>query len=149
MMNKIIMIMCIGVGLLSCDSDDDNNTNPPIDGAVTLALLEESFVASNGLTIALFIEDGDDKTSLFSNYVFVFNNNGTVIASNANQDVSGTFNVFEDDNRFELALNFPANPEFSELNDDWYFVMENDSNIRFDDDDDDDGDGDNIIVFQK
>lgn len=69
-----------------------------------------------------------------------------MVASSSNQNVNGTFNVFEDDNRLELASNFGSNTGFQELNDDWYFVLENDLKIRFEDNDED---GENIIEFQK
>ncbi|HBH22472.1 MAG TPA: hypothetical protein DDY13_03520, partial [Cytophagales bacterium] len=75
----------------------------------------------------------DNETYLFDSYLFVFNSDETVSATDANETIQGSYSVFRDDGRIELRMNFFNNPGFTELNDDWYFISINQKIIRFDD----------------
>jgi hypothetical protein len=136
-MKKIIIALVFIMGLTSCDNNDDQNTNNSNVIAIT-----ETLTVPSGFRINQFTEDGVDKTNLFSSYVFVFNSNGAVTATNSDGVINGTYLVFRDDNRTELSMTFPNIGEFFELTDDWYFDFQNDTFIRF-------ADGGDIIEFEK
>jgi hypothetical protein len=125
------------VSILSCQKDD--NVGPTNDSILSV----NNFLKNqNGLRINELIEEGTNKTTQFSPYLFVFNENGTVTATQASETINGNYLVFRDDNRTELRMTFPNNSILFELSDDWYFVSKNATTIRFEDNGD-------IVQFQK
>jgi hypothetical protein len=130
-------MLCLSVGIFSCQKDD--NVNPTND---SISSVNEFLRYQNGLRITELIEEGTNKTAQFSPYLFVFKENGTVTATQASETVNGTYLVFRDDNRTELRMTFPNNSILLELSDDWYFVSQNATTIRFEDNGD-------IVQFQK
>jgi hypothetical protein len=109
---------------------------------VLLESVSDFLRVSDGLVIVLLTDDEDDETSYFDSYVFNFDSDGSVVATDSNNTVNGTYSVFRDDGRIELRMNFPNTQNFGELNDDWYFISINQNTIRFDDDGD-------ILEFQQ
>jgi hypothetical protein len=97
---------------------------------------------NNGLKITLLTDDEDNETYYFDSYLFNFNSDGRVVATDANGSVNGTYSVFRDDGRVELRMDFPDIQNFDELDDDWYFISINQNTIRFDDDGD-------LLEFQQ
>lgn len=130
-------MLCLSVSILSCQKDD--NVSPTNDSISSVSNFLEN---QNGLRINELIEEGNNKTTQFSPYLFVFNENGTVTATQTGETINGTYLVFRDDNRTELRMKFPTNSLLFELSDDWYFVYQNATTIRFEDDGD-------IVQFQK
>lgn len=136
-MKRLIFMLSLSIGILSCQKDDD--ISPIID---SISSVNEFLRDQNGLRITELIEEGTNKTTQFSPYLFVFNENGTITATQSNETINGTYSVFRDDNRTELRMTFPNNTIFSELSDDWYFVSRNATTIRFEDNGD-------LVQFQK
>ncbi len=134
-------LLFFSVALVACEQDDNPSPADNDLDAVSAFLMNDS-----GLIISLLTDDDDDETEYFDSYRFVFNSDGRVVATNADEVVNGTYALSRDDERIELSLNFPDLQNFDELNDDWYFVSINQNTIRFDDDDDDDGD---ILEFEQ
>ncbi len=134
-MKKLFTLLLIAVVFVSCEKNDSTNAN--------IANLNSALQLSGGYSIATIIEDGEDKTSFFSQYLFVFSSNGTVTATSASQTRTGQYSVFEDDGRTELRMFFPnTTGEFSEINDDWYFISNNNNTIRFEESGD-------LLIFQQ
>jgi hypothetical protein len=106
----------------------------------TSSLLNKLRIAS-GLRVTTFVEDGRDKTAEFRDYRFRFDTNGTVAATRGTEVISGTYRVFRDDGRIELAMNFPLNSALYEFTDDWYFREHTDNTIVFDEEQE-------LLVFQ-
>jgi heat shock protein HslJ len=69
--------------------------------------------------IASYIDDGDDQTAIFANYVFSFNSNGTATANNGSNNVTGTWSVILDDDELKVVLDFGTSFPLEELEDDW------------------------------
>ena len=136
-MKRLLFMLCLSIGICSCE--DDNQTNPTNDKTPTV---NEFLSSQNGLRITELIEEGTNKTMQFSPYLFLFNANGTVTATQSNETISGTYLVFRDDNRTELRMTFPNNGIIFELSDDWYFISQTATTIRFEDNGD-------LIQFQK
>lgn len=125
---KLITFLLIIFTTLSCDQDNNaNSTN------TSVSAVNGFLVTQSGLKINEFIEEGVNKTNQFNSYLFTFNTDGTVVASNANETLNGTYLVFRDDNKTELSMTFPNNSNLFELTDDWYFVSQMGNVIRFDD----------------
>ncbi len=136
-MRRLIFMFYLFVSILSCQKDD--NVGPTNDSILSV----NNFLKNqNGLRINELIEEGTNKTTQFSPYLFVFNENGTVTATQASETINGNYLVFRDDNRTELRMTFPNNSILFELSDDWYFVSKNATTIRFEDNGD-------IVQFQK
>ena len=127
-MKKIIILLGLSVALFSCTKED--TSNPPSNSTESLT---SSLTIANGLRISEFIEEGVNETAMFSPYLFVFNTNGTVMATKTGHSINGTYLVFVDDNKTELMMTFPNNSELYELTDDWYFISQNGNTIRFED----------------
>ena len=127
-MKKIIILLGLSVALFSCTKED--TSNPPSNSTESLT---SSLTIANGLRISEFIEEGVNETAMFSPYLFIFNTNGTVMATKTGHSINGTYLVFVDDNKTELMMAFPNNSEFYELTDDWYFISQNGNTIRFED----------------
>lgn len=115
--------------LAACDDDDNTTATSSTDPQPVLVALTNA----TGLRISLLTDDGEDETSDFDSYLFVFQTNDTVTATNSTETVNGTYSLFTDDGRLELRIAFPNTPGFSELNDDWYFISIDQTTIRFDD----------------
>jgi len=136
-MKQLIVTLFLSIFLISCDNETENNTNN-----INVTTVNEYLRSGNGLLINEFIEDGITKTSLTSGFVFNFSENGNVIATKNDEIINGTYLVFRDDNKTELRMTFPNNSILFELSDDWYFVSQNATTIRFEDNGD-------KVVFEK
>lgn len=121
-------MLFLSVGILSCQKD--NNVSPTNNSILSV---NEFLRTQNGLRITELIEEGTNKTTRFNPYLFVFNENGTVTATQSSETINGTYLVFSDDNRTELRMTFPNNSLLFELSDDWYYVTQNAGTIRFED----------------
>jgi hypothetical protein len=136
-MKRNLLITCLLFALSACDKDDDNSNS-----GATLESLNSELTVSNGLIITTFIEDGSSEDEWVDTYLFLFSDDGTVVASLGDEAIEGIYLTFRDDGRLELLMNFPENSALHELNDDWYFISKTGSSINFDDDGD-------VLVFQQ
>ena len=93
-------------------------------------------------SIIQFIEDGEDETADVRGFLFVFQSDNPVTATRGSEVLTGTYSLFVDDGRTELAMNFDLTSPLYELTDDWYFVLENQTQLQFADDDD-------VLVFER
>jgi hypothetical protein len=140
-MKKTAVALIMLLVFASCERDNQDSM-PTEPAQVTQAL-----TVSGGWRITTFIEDGEDETRFFTPYRFEFSDNGTVTASRPGETINGTYRIFQDDGRTELAMQFPVGfGEFNELNDDWYLISRTDREMRFEDDKDV---KENVLVFQR
>lgn len=136
-MFRFFSVLLLSVLMVACSEDENiSPTSNDVDS------VSEFLINDNGLRIKLLTDGTDNETYLFDSYLFVFNSDETVTATDANETVNGTYSVFRDDGRIELKMSFPNDPSFTELNDDWYFISINQNTIRFDDSGD-------ILEFQQ
>ncbi|MEO1010265.1 MAG: hypothetical protein AAFX53_03110 [Bacteroidota bacterium] len=143
----------------SCSTDDNDNQEQEtrIDAEAVIAT-----VTDGEWRIASYVNEEVDRTDDFLGYVFTFNTDGTLGATNGSTAVSGAWTItdLEDDDDaleetdvdFEL---FFAGPDlFRELSEDWEIRERTDNRIRMTDNDDDvDGDdesqGSDILIFER
>ena len=129
MMKKLIVLIVILFAFVACEDDENLDRNTATSEDLTL-----SMTSADGLRISEFREDGRDKTSSYSIFLFLFREDGTVTAEEGGQSINGTYSVFRDDGRLELEMAFPSSSGIlNELTDDWYFISQSDNLIRFED----------------
>jgi hypothetical protein len=92
--------------------------------------LVDNTIQKGNWKITFFQDSGNDETSHFSGYEFIFNSGGSVTASNGNNSVSGTWTTGTDDSQSKLILNFGSTAPFDELNEDWHVLEETTTMIR-------------------
>lgn len=138
MIKKAFLFVLTGAAfatMTSCDDDDDgtSGTTTPQSSEIAEALLSDDW------TVESLIDDGEDETADFTEFVLTFNAEGQVTANHGtNSDLSrnGTYNVYTDDDQVELEMNFPNPGVLDDLNDDWYFVSQSATSLTWDDEGD-------------
>ncbi|UJP66577.1 hypothetical protein [Mongoliitalea daihaiensis] len=131
-MKRIAVIYLMSILFAACSLSEDSN--PVAESEINSSIeLRDLLISAGNVRIIRFIEDGRDKTALFSTYRFSFNTDGTVVASLNGNSIQGTYRVFRDDGRLELEMDFPDNSPLDELNDDWYFISRTANTLTFED----------------
>ena len=131
---NIFLIAALSLFVMACDSSDDSNDDN--NNNSNSADLTSEIMEQGDWQITYFNDSGEDQTNDFNGYTFVFNTNGTIVASNGTQTIDGTWNIFDDssnsssdddgnssdDDDFILSFNVPETSDFDDLNDDWDFI---------------------------
>jgi len=100
-----------------CDEDDDNDYNDDdVDDRDFRAILID------GKWEITYFFDDKDETNSFRGFVFTFDENGNVWASNNARTVEGKWSSYGDDGILELELNFGMGSPFDEIQDDWHVI---------------------------
>ena len=124
--------------MLSCSSDDDNGS--PNNNSQQIAQIE-SIAESGTWQITNFNDSGQNETSDFNGYNFTFNVDGSLVASNGSNTVTGTWSVTDDSNSsddsssdddidFNIFFPVPDSNDFEDLNDDWDVVTTSSNRIE-------------------
>ena len=130
---NIFLIAALSLFVVACDSGDDSNDDN--NNNSNSADLTSEIMEQGDWQITRFEDSGEDQTNDFNGYTFVFNTDGTVVASNGTQTIDGTWNIFDDssnsssdddgnssdDDDFILSFNVPETSDFEDLNDEWDF----------------------------
>lgn len=95
-----------------------------------------------------YIDDGDDETNDYNNYTLAFNSDGTVIATNNSNTISGTWSVVNSSNGLDVILDFGTAMPFDEFNDDWDVVIYTTTKVELFDVSGGNG-GTDYLTFQK
>ena len=151
------MLFMLGFTLMSFNCSDDDSPSPN-DNSQQIAQIEAT-AESGTWRITNFNDSGQDETSDFNGYDFTFNSNGSLVASNGSNTVTGTWSVTDDSNSsddsssdddIDFNINFPV-PEsnnFHDLNDDWDIVSTTSTRIQLIDISGGDGSTD-MLTFEK
>lgn len=134
-MKKIIILLAIVV-FASCSSEDDSgNANSSEFQQINTTLPQGEWMVSK------LIDGNSDHTANFESFVFNFNEDGTVIATNDLFSESGTW-VYDNasSDMEELVLQFSEITPFDEINDDWEIVSVSNAKIELSDISGGDGD---------
>jgi hypothetical protein len=105
-MKNLSLLLVGSLLVLSCNKQEIPQS--PNQHHASLTALNSFLGHTEGMKIYQFVEDGVDKTSQFSQYLFNFQSNGTVTATSGSISVNGSFLVFEDDGQTELQMTFPS-----------------------------------------
>lgn len=106
----------------SCSKDDNNSTDQ---------LQVQQSLQTGTWKVSLYNDSGENKTSYFNGYGFVFGSNGSVTATNGTVSQAGMLSVFPDsgDTKFVLTFQISSGP-FKEISEDWKIVTQSASKIE-------------------
>ncbi|MEY8849629.1 hypothetical protein AB9K26_12490 [Psychroserpens sp. XS_ASV72] len=134
------LLLMLNFSLMSsmCSSDDDDNS--PNDNSQQIAQIQNT-AESGTWRITNFVDSGQNETSDFTGYNFSFNSDGTLVATNGSNTVSGTWSVTDDSNSsddsssdddidFNIFFPVPESNNFEDLNDDWDIVTTSSNTIE-------------------
>jgi hypothetical protein len=123
-MKKIITFFFVVILASSCERNATDGT------AVSQA------VTSGNWRVSHFSERGNDETSDFNGYSFLFNNDGSVSVTKNGITTSGTWSVGNSSRKFNIDLGpkIDANKPLGELTDDWQILSNSATEIRLTDD---------------
>lgn len=121
-----------------CSSDDDDGS--PNNNSQQIAEIE-STAQSGTWRITNFNDSGQNETSDFNGYDFTFNSDGSLVATNGSNTLTGTWSVTDDSNSnddsssdddIDFNIFFPVSEssDFEDLNDDWDVVSTTSTRIE-------------------
>jgi hypothetical protein len=116
--------LAILAAAMSCDDDDSDKSQK---AKLATALETDTWRIS-------YFFDAEDETHHFANYIFTFNEDGTVAAARDTEAANGTWIVSSSSNGSpKLTLDFEVTAPFDELNDDWDVIQFNDDLVQLQD----------------
>ena len=133
--------------IFSCSDDDKDEPNDIKDEI-------ESVVQKGSWRISKFIDSGDDETTDFNGYDFIFRESGVLNANNGTNNYEGTWSITDsnsnDDSLDDLHfnINFNLTNEFEDLNDDWDIISRSSTKIELIDVSGGNG-GTDYLTFEK
>lgn len=156
----VLLMISFVLLLSSCSNDDDTNGNT-VDNSQLINEIENT-AESGTWRITNFNDSGQDETSDFTGYNFSFNTDGSLVATNGTNTVTGTWSITDDsdddssdddssnDDDIEFNIFFPVSESnnFEDLNDDWDIVSTSSTKIELIDISGGNGGIDNL-VFEK
>ena len=133
-------------------SSDDNSADDSSNGDNSTANQIENDAQTGTWRITYFYDSDQEETSNFSGYNFTFNSDGSLVAVNGNNTISGTWSVTNsssssnDDDHFNIFFASPNN--FEELSDDWEIISTSTTKIKLTDVSGGNG-GTDFLTFEK
>lgn len=131
-MKNILTILIFTITLISCSTDDSNNSGNGNSGSIESS---EEITQTGTWRVTNFIDSGNNETSDFNGFVFTFASSGTLTASNGTITYNGTWSITNssssssDDLDFNIFFNVSEDNDFEDLNDDWDIVSISDNKI--------------------
>ncbi len=137
--SKQFMLLLLSLLFVTCSTDeaeddllDDNQQAQQV----------ESIAERGSWRITNFNDSGQDETSDFAGYSFTFNSDGSLVATNGTNILTGSWSVSEsssssddddyseDDVDFNIFFAVSDSSDFEDLNDDWDVVSSSASKIE-------------------
>jgi hypothetical protein len=136
-MITLVAMFLLTVTFTACSNDDDNSSNDNNSNINTEIQQTRDLMLSSDWIITNFNDSGQDETSNFSGYSFSFNSDGTLVATNGSNMVSGTWSVVDDSSSddsndtddIDFNIFFASPDEFNDLSDDWDIVSKTNTKI--------------------
>tara|TARA_R110002049_G_scaffold273742_2_gene451556 strand:- start:1430 stop:1897 length:468 start_codon:yes stop_codon:yes gene_type:complete len=146
----VLLMMSFSLMSSTCSSDDDGSSSN--NNTQEIAQIENE-VLSGTWRIISYVDSGQNETNDFSGYIFTFNVNGTLTATNSTTTYSGTWSVTDSSSSsnnidFNISFPVPETNDFEDLNDDWDIVSHSDTMISLIDISGGNG-GTDTLVFTK
>jgi hypothetical protein len=85
--------------------------------------------------VDLFINDSNNQTGTWTDFIFVFNSNGSLTAIRNALVLSGSWDTDIDDGELELTIQLNTGNPYDEINEDWTVVRYTSTTIELSDDD--------------
>ncbi len=128
-MKKIVIVLfAITFALGSCTASSrssNNNTTTPAQVIQT--------VQSGAWKISYFFDSGKNETNNYNNYLFTFQSNGTLTASNGSNTVNGTWSSGNDDSQTKLDISLGNTNPWDDISDDWHVIAQSSTQIQLQD----------------
>lgn len=147
----LVMLSFLLLSSACSNGDDDGGLN---DNSQQISQIE-NIVESGNWRITNFIDSGENKTSDFTGYDFLFNADGSLIATNGTDTLDGTWSVTDDNSSsddedidFNIFFPVPDTNDFEDLNDDWDIISSTSTKIELIDISGGNGGTDNL-TFEK
>ncbi|WP_222718677.1 hypothetical protein [Algoriphagus sp. AK58] len=142
---QTIGLVVLSLGVLSCE-DDSKSSESEIDQI-------SQDLGLGTWKITKFIDSGKDETSSFNGFLFTFNPNGSLVATNGVNTFTGTWSIVKDSSDdspddLDFTIFFPVSTKFEDLNDDWDITSHSASKIELIDVSGGNG-GTDYLTFQK
>lgn len=100
-----------------------------------LGINDATTVATSGTwRVTLFTDSGNNETTDFSGYTFVFNSGGVVTATNGGVSKNGVWSSGSSKFNIDLGPKDNTNKPLGELTDDWKIISTSDNEIKLKDD---------------
>lgn len=121
---SFLVMLCFYLMSSSCSNNDDDGG--VIDNSEQIAQVGNT-VESGTWRISNFIDSGENETSDFTGYNFSFNSDGSLVAANGTDTLTGTWSVTDDSSSesnidFNIFFPVPDTNDFEDLNDDWDII---------------------------
>lgn len=122
---KTVIFAFLTLLIVGCSSDDDSNNIDDDQFANIVTLLPQGT-----WRVSSFVEDDVNQTETFESFVFEFEENGTVTATNDLFSETGSWSYESSSSSNEkLNLEFSNTNPFDELNEDWRITSANSTTI--------------------
>lgn len=123
---SFLVIICFNLIFSACSNSDDHGDVNDNSEQITQV---ENTVESGTWRITNFIDSGKNETSDFTGYNFSFNSDGSLVATNGTDTLTGTWSVTDDSSSssnddIDFNIFFPVQDtnDFEDLNDDWDII---------------------------
>lgn len=138
MLNNLKWFALVGSLILTIGCSTDDDANDPNQSTGQSAQQIANTAQGSNWRVSSFIDSGTDETNDFNGYTFDFQADGTLVASNGNQTLTGTWSVTDsnsnddsdDDHDFNIFFPVDESSDFEDLNDDWDIVSVTSSRIE-------------------
>ena len=126
---KFGILFIVALTFMACSSDDNNNDTNNNNTNTEIQQTSDLMTSSDWI-ITNFNDSGQDETNNFNGYSFTFNSDGTLIATNGSNMVSGTWSIVDDSSNddsndnddIDFNIFFASPDEFTDLSEDWNIV---------------------------
>jgi hypothetical protein len=158
-MFKRVMILGLVLSLSGCSvseedfSDDFGDVGSGLICAILYCQIDESLQDGNW-SITFFDDSGNDDTSHFTGYIFHFNGDRTLTASNGTTNYEGSWGLIDTNFTYEsldvliFSIDFDLSNDFEELDRIWHFSAFTETTIELIDIDEESGEID-YLIFGK
>lgn len=124
-----------------CDEDDDQDFDD--DDADTSGF--NMLLTTSDWKITYFFDVGD-QTEIFNGWIFHFNNDNTIEATDGKSSLIGSWESYGDSGKIELEIEFDSRDPVKELIEEWKVVSYNQQTIKLEDTS---GGDPLIVIFEK
>ncbi len=131
MKSKIYFASIIILSVLFVSSCKKSNDTTPDDNSNSSSSTSSIIVAGTW-HVTYYHESGNDHTSNFSGYTFVFNSNGTMSATVSGVTTTGTWS--NDDSHNEFHMNIGTSSPLTDLSNGWLIISKTATELDLKDD---------------
>ncbi|MFD2823171.1 hypothetical protein ACFS5M_05785 [Lacinutrix iliipiscaria] len=134
----LVLSFSLMSGMCSSDDHDDDDDGGHSNAAEIAAL--ENTMESGNWKITYFFDTDSDETSDYTSYIFSFETDGTLVASNVLNTYTGSWSITDssssddddDDSSddIDFNINFSTPADFVELSDDWDIILYSSTKIE-------------------